>query len=342
MIFPLLAGAYSLLRAPITWAIFFINLFVFVSTFVDSEHSQVALEGYMHDHTFSEAEGLVFAKYIEAHPERYSPSFKDLAAQSLGYLQNDRRQLLGGLSMRDSYFLNEADRAPAALDEVQQKWWLKKFADLKTIRESHPSYNLGLTQGSQNFFTLITYQFSHSGYSHLFGNMLFFLIFASTLEVMIGGLALLVIYLSCGIFAALVFLMMSEASAIPLIGASGAISGIMAFFCVLMSNKNVRYAYFLFLPRKDFAGIVNLPAWITLAFWFLSDLAGHWSTPTELGGIAYSAHLGGEFSGALAALIFIGIRKYRKQELPNGDVAVATWAETHQSAMVSLKLGQRS
>lgn len=340
MIFPILGGIKALLRAPITWALFFINVFVFTITFAESEKSQSDLETFMHDKTFSEAEGLVFAKYIESHPERYSKTMRTLAGQSLGYMQADRRQLLGSLSMRDSHFLAEADRMPAALDEVQHKWWLDKFRDLKMVREVHPSYSLGMTQSTQNFVSAITYQFSHSGFSHLVGNMLFFLIFASTLETMIGGLALLLIYLASGAFAALFFLVASEASAIPLIGASGAISGIMAFFCTLVWRKNVRYAYFLFLPRKDFAGIINLPAWLTLAFWVLSDLSGHWSTPTELGGVAYSAHLGGELCGVVGALTLIAMRKFKNEALPSADIAVATWAETHHSALAGDNLEQ--
>jgi membrane associated rhomboid family serine protease len=178
---------------------------------------------------------------------------------------------------------------------------------------------------------MITYQFSHSGFSHFLGNMLFFLIFASTLEVMVGGLALLILYLCFGVFAALFFLVLSEVSAVPLIGASGAISGLMAFFCVLAWSTRVRYGYFLFLPRREFAGTVNLPAWITLLFWSLSDLAGLWSTPSELGGVAYSAHLGGELIGAIAALILVALRKARREAMPDVSMAVASKAETKYS-----------
>lgn len=338
MIFPLLAGLRGLLRAPITWALFFINLFVFASTFYDSEKSQNALEDYMHDRAFSEAEGLMFAKYIEVHPERYPASLLRLAGESLNPLQDERRHLLGSLSMRDSHFLNEADTLGGPLDEVLRPWWLKKFNELKEVRASHPSYSLGLTQMQQDAYALITYQFSHSGFSHFVGNMLFFLIFASTLETMIGGLALLVLYLSCGIIAALFFLNLSEASAVPLIGASGAISGLMAFFSVLLWTKNVRYAYFLFLPRREFAGIVNLPAWITLVLWVLSDLAGQWGTPPEFGGVAYSAHLGGELAGVVAALTFILVRKARHLPLPEASIAVASLEETRHSALVGQKI----
>jgi membrane associated rhomboid family serine protease len=338
MIFPILAGVHGLLRAPVTWALLILNLLVFTVTYHDSEVSQAALENYMHDQTFSETQGVVFAKFIQGHPERYPASLENLATQSQAPLQSERRELLGGLSMRDSLFLNDAQKMPTPLDEVANKWWLEKFSELQVIRDIHPSYALGLTQSSQNFLSIITYQFTHSGFSHILGNMLFFLIFSSTLETMIGGLAVLVLYLTCGIFAALSFLLMSEASAVPLIGASGAISGLMAFFCVLMWRTKVRYAYFLFLPRRDFAGIVNLPAWITLVLWFLSDLAGHWSTPTELGGIAYSAHLGGEACGIIAALLFIAIRKARGVPLPTGQIAVATKFETVHSAL----LGQSS
>ncbi len=334
MIFPILSGLQGLLRAPITWVLFFINLFVFTSTFYDSEKSQSALEDYMHDKTFSEVEGVVFAQYIESHAERYPASFVKLATQARGPSQADRRQLLGSLSMRDSHFLQDAETLSTQLDDIIHTWWLKKFNELKEVRASHPSYGLGLTLAQQDSNSLLTYQFSHSGFSHFIGNMLFFLIFAAALETMIGGLALLVLYLSCGVIAAMFFLATSDASAVPLIGASGAISGLMAFFSVLLWTKNVRYAYFLFLPRREFVGIINLPAWITLVLWVLSDLAGQWATPSELGGVAYSAHLGGELAGVVAALSFILIRKIRNVPLPDASLTMATAAETRHSVLI--------
>lgn len=319
MIFPILNGVQSLLKAPITWLIFFLNLAVFVGTFNESERSQIALEDYIRDSAFSETQGLVFARYIEEHASRYPASLQVLAQKSLSSSENDRRQILGSMALRDNTFLaNVSNLTDGPGDPVAFQWWQHKVKDLKEVRDAHPSYALGLTNENSDFVHWITYQFSHSGVAHFVGNMVFFLIFASSLELVVGSLGLLVIYLMSGIAAALMFLATSDASAIPLIGASGAISGIVAFFCALMWQRGVRYAYVLFIPRRGFAGIIYLPAWVTLGVWVLSDIAGQWATPPELGGIAYSAHLGGELCGVLAALILFGIRKFRGQPmLPN-------------------------
>jgi membrane associated rhomboid family serine protease len=315
MIFPLLNGILSMARAPITWILFFINLVVFVVTFTSSEKSQGELESYLKDEAFSRTQGVVFARFIESHSSRYPASMQYLAQKALHSKELDKRSIMGGMAMRDSLFLREADNFRVPGDQVAFGWWHEKFKDLTEVRDLHPSYSLGLTQNEDGFLRWITYQFAHSGVSHFVGNMIFFLIFASSLEVVIGSLGLLVVYLASGICAALMFISMNEASAIPLIGASGAISGLMAFFSVMFWNRGVRYAFFLLVPRRGFAGLVYLPAWLTLILWMLSDVAGHWATPSELGGIAYSAHLGGELSGVIMALSLIGLRHLRGQPL---------------------------
>ncbi len=312
MIFPILSGFQSIFRAPVTWCLFFLNFAVFVLTFTQAKQSQVALDNYLRDSTFSETQGLVFARYVQKHKDRYLASVVQLANQSVQPSGLDRRDLMGGIALRDNEFINHSDNLSDNIgDPVAFNWWRNQLARFKTVRDSDPSYELGVTTQNCDLEHWITYQFAHSGIAHFTGNMLFFLIFACSLESVIGGLGVLALYLLCGIAAAIFFTAMNDTSAIPLIGASGAISGLVAFFCVLFWRRGVRYVYFLFIPKKGYTGLVYLPAWITMVLWLLSDLAGLWSTPPELGGIAYSAHLGGELCGALAALIFIAIRKYR-------------------------------
>ena len=316
MIFPILSGFQSFFRAPVTWCIFFLNFAVFILTFRPAQQSQIALENYLRGSAFTETQGLVFAKYVQAHKSRYIASVVRLADHSVQPSELDRRDILGGIALRDNEFINHSDNLSDNIgDPVAFEWWRNQLSKFKTVRDLDPTYQLGVTSQNCDFFHWITYQFAHSGIAHFVGNMLFFLIFATSLESVIGGLGVLVIYLLSGIAAALFFTSVSDASAIPLIGASGAISGLVAFFCVLFWRRGVRYVYFLFIPKRGYTGLVYLPTWITLVLWMLSDFAGLWSTPPELGGIAYAAHLGGELCGILAALIFIGLRKWRGIEV---------------------------
>jgi membrane associated rhomboid family serine protease len=315
MIFPILSGLYSVLRAPVTWTIFFLNLLVFFVTFQASEKYQTDIESFLRDRAFSETQGLVFARFVQNNASRYPAGIQSMADGVLSSADTSRRRVMGGMALRDSYFLSEAMNLKWQGDQVAFSWWQKKFQDLMELRDVHPSYGLGLTFQEAGVLRWLTYQFTHGGVSHFVGNMLFFLIFAGALELTIGSLGVLSIYLVAGMFSALFFLFMNEASAIPLIGASGAVSGLMAFFCFYFGRQNVRYLFFLMIPKRGFAGFIYLPAWLILILWFVSDLAGFMATPQELGGIAYSAHLGGELAGAVMALTLIVLRKIQKKPL---------------------------
>ena len=269
MIFPILGGLQNFFRAPVTWLLFGLNLAVFLLTMNSAEDGQRRIESYIRDKTFTEEQGFVYAKYIESQHGRYPASLNFLSHQVLQSGDLSKRQLLAGLAMRDTEFMHEASHLDVGGDQVALQWWRKSFNEMADVRDVHPSYGLGVTQTESDLAHWLTYQFAHSGVAHFVGNMVFFLIFASSLEGVIGSLGLLCVYLLSGIFAALSFSLLNEASAIPLIGASGAVSGVMSLFCVLMWNRGVRYAFFLLVPRRGYMGLIYLPAWLTLAMWFL-------------------------------------------------------------------------
>jgi membrane associated rhomboid family serine protease len=200
------------------------------------------------------------------------------------------------------------------MDQVLLNWWRDQLTQLLTSQSIQPSYNLGITSSNIEYSNWITYQFVHSGLSHFFGNMIFLLIFGCFLEPIIGSLAFLLGYLLSGMVAAGTFLLLSGVTAVPLIGASGSVSGIMAIFCVLFWKHPVRYIYFLFIPKRGYAGYVYLPGWITLCLWVLADLAGYLGTWGFFGGIAHSAHLGGELAGCLVGILVLTIRQFYIKE----------------------------
>lgn len=324
MIFPLLNGVFSFFRAPVTWALFFINLAVYIFTSANSEILQSKIEKTLKDDLFSTTQGYLFANFIDDHQARYPASMQKLAESSLNSIELDHRRLLGAMAMRDTSFLDSANQLILKGDPIAFNWWKKIFFKMQVLREAHPSFQMGVIQNNSDVSRYFSYQFMHSGISHLAGNMILFLIFGTSLEVMIGGLGLLMTYLLSGIFAALIFLLFSGSSAAPLIGASGAISGVVALLCILLWQKNVRYVFFLFIPKRGFAGTIYLPAWLTLVLWIFSDIAGHWSTPIELGGVAYSAHLGGELCGILIGVLILSLRYFSGHPYLSQNLSIDT------------------
>jgi membrane associated rhomboid family serine protease len=138
--------------------------------------------------------------------------------------------------------------------------------------------------------------------------MVILFIFGSMLENMIGSFLFATAYLLSGLAGAWGFLALSGLSTIPVVGASGAISGIMALYAVCERRPRVRFFYFI-SPLRDFFGFVYLPTWLIFPICFLPDLASYLSHPHDGGGVAYAAHIGGVGLGTLMGLY---LRKFSK------------------------------
>ena len=149
----------------------------------------------------------------------------------------------------------------------------------------------------RDYFTLITSMFLHGGWMHLIGNMLYMYIFADNIEASIGSAPFVVFYLLGGLAAGACHIYFNPASAIPAVGASGALSAVMGAYIVMYPKSNIRG--FLFFFR------VNIPAWIFLGFWFYQQSsAGYASIGDTSGGIAWWAHIGGFVFGVLCGFGF--------------------------------------
>ena len=138
--------------------------------------------------------------------------------------------------------------------------------------------------------TLITYQFLHGSPLHLVGNMLFLWVFGDNIEDATGHVKFLVFYLLCGIAGGVAHAVMSPASQIPLIGASGAVAGVIAAYLVLHPRVRVWVLAFRFIPLRISAMWV-LGAWVLTQFVMLFI--------PDTGPVAWWAHIGGLIAGAL-------------------------------------------
>jgi membrane associated rhomboid family serine protease len=150
--------------------------------------------------------------------------------------------------------------------------------------------------------TLITSQFLHGGFAHIFGNMLFLWIFGNNIEDQLGHVKYLIFYLSCGVLAALSQWVFSIGSAIPSLGASGAIAGVLGAYILKFPNAKVRTLVFLgpFIIFPDIPAIYFLGIWfLQQALYGIASLNVPSNIGMESGGVAYWAHIGGFVFGAI-------------------------------------------
>ncbi|MCB1671679.1 MAG: rhomboid family intramembrane serine protease [Gammaproteobacteria bacterium] len=157
------------------------------------------------------------------------------------------------------------------------------------------------TGSSPAWFTLFSSMFMHGSWLHVIGNMWFLWIFGNNVEDAMGHVRFLVFYLICGLAAAGLQLTFTANPAIPMIGASGAIGGVMGAYILLYPRVQVHMLIFL----GFFITTIAVPAVVMLGYWLLIQLLGGFSSITgEGGGVAFWAHVGGFCAGALLSYVF--------------------------------------
>lgn len=147
--------------------------------------------------------------------------------------------------------------------------------------------------------TLLTYMFFHGDILHIAGNMLFLWVFGDNVEDAMGHLRFLAFYLLCGLLAGLAHALMTPGSGIPLIGASGAVAGVIAAYLMLHPRVRVWVLVFKIIPMQVSAAIV-LGLWVLTQFVMVVLPQG----PVEPGAVAWWAHIGGLIAGAVLVLFF--------------------------------------
>jgi rhomboid family protein len=147
-------------------------------------------------------------------------------------------------------------------------------------------------------FTLVTYMFLHGGWLHLIGNMIYLFVFGKGVENALGSLRFLVFYLLCGIAAALTQALTDPTATLPMIGASGAIAGVLGAYLVLYPFGNVFVFFWIIIIFR----VVAVPAILLLGFWFLMQLLSAEGANSSVCGVAVWAHVGGFIAGAILVL----------------------------------------
>ena len=155
---------------------------------------------------------------------------------------------------------------------------------------------------SGNLQTLLTSMFLHGSLLHIAGNMLFLWVFGRNVEDLIGSGRFLIFYLCCGLAAAILQVVTSPYSRVPVIGASGAIAGVMGAYLIKFPRARIVTVFFVI-----FLIPIEVPAWAMLVWWFVIQFfsgLGSLATTNYSGGIAWYAHVGGFVAGMLLIRAF--------------------------------------
>src|SRR5581483_10446162 len=185
------------------------------------------------------------------------------------------------------------------------------------------------------WMTIFTSMFMHGGWMHIIGNMLYLWIFGRHVEASLGSGRYVVFYLLSGVAAAFAQSVSAPTAMVPMIGASGAISGVLGAYLVLSPRANVRVFVFLI-----FITVIHLPAYIVLGFWFVAQLLSSASATAGEAGVAFTAHIGGFIAGAILVFFFrrrsvpvfkppasrpFLVQRYRRGSVPDSGWRKGPW-----------------
>jgi membrane associated rhomboid family serine protease len=189
---------------------------------------------------------------------------------------------VGLIALNAGAFLYQQSLAPRELEVFVRTW--------------------GLVPADFSALDLLASMFLHGGWMHFLGNMLYLWIFGDNVEDRFGHGRYLAFYLMCGVVAALLQTTFSPGSLVPMVGASGAIAGVLGAYLVMFPKSRI----LTLVPIFVFVQIVEVPALFFLGFWFLLQLVsgvGTLGQRADVGGVAFWAHAGG-FAAGMAAVRF--------------------------------------
>jgi membrane associated rhomboid family serine protease len=179
-----------------------------------------------------------------------------------------------------------------------------KLKDTLRLLEEENLYRFGLSQKLSKSMAWVTYQFTHAGAMHLLSNIVFLVVVGLSIELLIGSVATLLLYLVGGFFGGVLFLLLSPHGLAPMVGGSASISAFLAAYPILESRRRVRF-YYMIVPFDQWHGFIYLSPLVIYSIYLLSDITALIASGLsyQYTSVAYSAHLGGAIAGVLFATV---------------------------------------
>ncbi len=201
---------------------------------------------------------------------------------------------------------------------------------LVPARFTHPDWGADVGLTANSFWPFLTSMFLHGGWLHIIFNMWALWIFGDNVEDCLGHVRYLIFYLVCGIIAAVTMTLVTPGATVPMIGASGAIAGVLGAYFIFYPMAEVLVLFPIFI----FPLFFKLPAVVYIGFWFLlqflTGVTSLASSPQAFGGIAWWAHVGGFIAGAVLCWPFARLLHRKRQAFSEEDVGVPQHAGTDQ------------
>ena len=174
------------------------------------------------------------------------------------------------------------------------------------MAEENFIFSFGFIPANFSFITIFTSMFLHGGFSHIMGNMWFLWVFGDNVEGVLGHAKYALFYILCGVAATISQLLINPASTIPMVGASGAIAGVLGMYMIRFPKANVHVFAFIIIFFTTF----RIPALFVLGFWFFNQLTNGLGSLgfNTTGGVAWFAHIGGFIAGIMLNQAFKHIR----------------------------------
>ena len=306
-------------HAPLVlFAIVFLNLLVyFFYQFNDEQKIHVALERYTQE-GFFEVEWPAWQKFLEGQEELellqdMQNTYK--AANLHGNLHanlhanlhdNSNTSSLQSLSLqillRPDFFPEAENNGLTFKTNDERYHWLDTRAAINRQAGAVSFLKFGLIPGEFSVISLFTHQFLHGSLMHLMGNLLFLMLCGFAVEAAIGHKMFLAFYLVSGLAGSLLFTLVNWGSMQPLVGASGAISGVMAMYLAVFRLKKIEFFYWFFI----FVGYFRAPALAILPVYIGKELYSLFFG--EATNVAFMAHIGGFVMGGLLVILLLKIK----------------------------------
>ena len=245
---------------------------------------------------FLEKEWPVYQKYLKKHKMSERLTRDRSLYQHKSNPQSDYRLLYDIVTDEDFYAYLEKNSFNLFQMNFVEKWALARL-EINNKIQSVSSIAYGLIPNQMSVVTLFTYQFLHGSVMHLLGNMFFLVICGFAVEAAIGHLKFLMFYLLSGVAGGLFFSLLEPTSSTPLVGASAAISGVMAMYLGVFRFKKIEFFYWLFV----FVGYFRAPAFLILPIYIGKELYEYFSSTGS--NVAFMAHVGGFIAGTVLMVV---------------------------------------
>lgn len=276
----------------VTIGLILINCLVYFILQANDTHHQMKAVGFYFTSGLAEIELTRYIEYRNPSPDEASDT-QDLDQMN----EEELSHLFIAMRQDDAFNIKLRNEEIITAEDPEYSDWKQLKDEYEYLESKVTSVKYGFIPTEARPVTFLTHMFLHGGFEHLLGNMVFLWLVGCMIEMGSGRSFCGVSYILTGLGAVVLFWLMHPTSSIQLVGASGAIAGLMGAFCVLYGRKKVKFFYSLgvYFSYLKAPAIVLLPVWIAKEVLFLYLDDG--------GNVAYEAHIGGLISGSVLGLI---------------------------------------